>query len=159
MSDVVYSQLRDTILKNMSDDPLVPISYILPDAPDPDFTPDPKNPQPIPMIPDDGSLSKTATQLGLMGQTMIRVLPIDLRNELASQLPAGNLMFGKAENTPLLGWIIANCIVDLNGSPIFRPEDVSVIVGKYMVICTYLAWQALDANGMTVSAQTALVGN
>ena len=159
MTDIVYSQLRDNILKNMSNDPLVPISYILPDTPDPNFKQDEKNPQLIPVIPDDGSLRKTATELGLMGQTMIRVLPIDLRNELSSRLPVGDLLFGKAENTPLLGWIIANCIVDMNGNPIFKPEDVSIIVGKYMVICTYLAWQALDANGMTVTAQTALVGN
>lgn len=159
MTETVYSQLRDNILKNMTSDPLIPISYVLPSFPDPTFKPDPKNPQPIPMIDDDGSMSKTAREIGLLGNTCVRVLPIDLRNELSSMLPVGELLFGNKENTPLLGWIIANCITDPNGQPIFKPEDVSVIVGKYAVICSYLAWQALDANGMTISAQQALVGN
>lgn len=178
--ETVFSNLRDSILKNMTADSVVPVNFYLeydkvvtdsngqvqyrevldPKHPPPNaITENGKVLEPVTVKTQDTKFQDTARDLGLTGNVYARVLPIDLRNELSSRLPEGRIAFTAKENTPLLGWTIANGIVDPNHKPIFDPADMAVIVGKFTDICVYLAWEVLAANGMTVPVETGLVGN
>lgn len=162
-----YSPLRDSVIRNLTDEPVIPISYELPDLheplwnlAEPDYADKLKafEAASVEQTAASKKLYDTAHKIGILGSSFIPMLPVDKRLYLAGLLPpeCNSTFNGRAD---ILGWILANCIVDANGLPIFDASDVTKIVGKYSALCYYLAWEALAVNNFTTSDAQELVGN
>ena len=162
-----FSALRDSIIQAMTDDPAVPLSFVLPPLPPSSFSPssptyktdmDAYQKDQNSQIEASLELEDTARKLGLLGEAHSKILPIAKRIELNHLLPS-NCKYDFNGRPDILGWIISNCTIDSAGLPLFEPNDVAVIVGKYSSICYYMAWEALDVNNFTNKASQATVGN
>lgn len=145
--EVIYSALRESIIKNMTDVVSVPVDF-----------------QPKGATTDE--LLQTAIQLGMINNVRVKVLEIDKRYELtdivkiiSSKGTEGKVDFFFNRDMISLGWILHNCICDSEGKPIFASGDLSIIVSKFEDLCLYLGWEALGANGYKREAEQDLVGN
>jgi hypothetical protein len=148
--EIVYSALRDNIIRNMTVAQPVPV----------DFSEEEKVPNSI--------IIEQATKLGLLNQLCCRSLEIPARAELKSivdrisaKAPASDntVSFNLNGDTEAVGWIMANCVCDASGDRLFMETDLPKIKSNFEALCYFMCWAVMFTNGFFRKAQQDLVGN
>ena len=146
MTDKVYSALRESLLSEFNDKPVIPIDFTKKGVTD--------------------EVTKQANTLGLDATLFILTLPIsdsikldEILEKLREDHPERKVDYALNGNVDAIGWIVSKGVVDSQGLPIFSEVDVAVFNRKYIELILFLVWQVMDVNGFTTKAKTELVGN